>query len=434
MDSLWRSTCPLPAFPALRGTMEADVVVVGGGLCGLLTAYFCMKAGLDTVTLEGERILCGVTQGTTAKITSQHGLLYDRLIQKRGVEKARQYAQAQQRAVGRYADLVTSLAIDCDFSKLPAYLYSVQASPALERECRAAERLGLPASLTGADRLPFPASQALCFADQAQFHPLRFAAAIATRLNIRERSRVLRITNNSVYTDAGEVRARHIVICTHYPIRNVPGFYFARMHQSRGYVLALENAADVDGMWLDARDGGYSLRNVGRLLLLGGHGHRTGDHPYASSFRLLRGAAKEFYPDAREVARWSAQDCMTADAVPFIGRFARFLPNVYVATGFNKWGMTNSMAAAELIADRIAGKKEYPFADVFSPGRRTGMEVKYSIKKTPKCTHMGCSLEWNPDTRTWDCPCHGSRFTRGGRVIDTPAIRDGRWGEHDHPL
>jgi len=408
--------------------METDVAVVGGGLCGLLTAYFCKEAGLDAVVLEAERILSGATQGTTAKITAQHGLLYDRLIQRRGAQKARQYAQAQQRAIGWYADIVRSLQIDCDFETLPAYLYSVAPSPALERECRAAERLGLPASLTGAGPLPFPAAQALLFEGQAQFHPLRFAAAIAGRLAIRERTRVTRVTGGGVLTDSGEVRARHTVICTHYPIRNLPGFYFARMHQSRGYVLALENAPDVRGMWLDAQSGGYSFRNAEGLLLLGGHGHRTGEHPYASSFRALRLAAREFCPGAREVARWPAQDCVTPDAAPFIGPYAHALPNVYVATGFNKWGMTNSMVAAELITDMIAGKKEYPFAEVFSPGRWTGVQVKYSLKNTPKCTHMGCSLEWNPDTRTWDCPCHGSRFTRGGHVVSAPAVRDARWG------
>lgn len=427
MDSLWRSTCSLPAFPSLHGSISCEAVVVGGGLCGLLCAFFLQEAGVEVVVLEADRIVSGATQGTTAKITGQHGLIYDRLLTGRGEKAALGYAKAQQRAIDNYDALVRSLAAQCQFERLPAYLYSVGPSEALARECAAAERLGLPASLTGAGALPFPASQALRFDDQAQFHPIHFAAALAKRLDIREQSRVISLGGYGVKTAQGMVRAKHVLVCTHYPIRNVPGFYFARMHQSRSYVLALSGAADVGGMWLDASGSGYSFRNAEGLLLLGGYGHRTGEHPYTSSFRMLREAAREFYPQAREEARWSAQDCMTTDGVPYIGRYARTLPNVYVATGFNKWGMTGSMIAAELLCDLITKKQSYPYADVFKPQRWSGVEVTYKIKGKPKCPHMGCALEWNPDTRTWDCPCHGSRFTRSGHVVSSPATRDGQW-------
>ncbi len=419
----------MPAFPALHGDLSTEVAVVGAGLAGILTAFFLQQAGKEVLVLEADRVCGGATEGTTAKITAQHGLIYDTLIQRYGEEKARQYASAQQRAIAVYADLVREKSIACDFERKPAYLYSVAPSGTLARECRAAERLGLPASLTGAGRLPFPAAQAMRFEDQAQFHPLRFAAAIARNLHIREHARVVKVAGDRVITESGTVRAKKIVVCTHFPIRNAPGFYFARMHQSRSYVVALENAPDVGGMWLDAAEGGYSLRNAGGLLLLGGASHRCGEHPYASSFRTLKDAAKEFYPAAREVARWSAQDCMTPDSVPFIGRYARSLPDVYVATGFNKWGMTGSMVAAELLAGQITSKSEYPYAGVFSPRRWSGVAGKYTLLGSPKCPHLGCALEWNPDTRTLDCPCHGSRFTRNGRVVSGPAVRDGKWRE-----
>ena len=431
MDSLWRSTCSIPAYPSLKAPMEVEVAVLGGGLCGLLTAYFLKEAGKEVVVLESGRILSGATEGTTAKITAQHGLIYDRLIARRGEAQARSYAQAQTRAIAHYERLVRHLAISCGFSRLPAYLYSVAPSLALERECRAAERLGLAASLTGASKLPLPAAQALRFDEQAQFHPLRFGAEIAKRLTIREQSRVTQVQPGRVTTDQAVVRARHIVVCTHYPIKNVPGFYFTRMNQSRSYVLALENVPHLGGMWLDASGDGFSFRNAEGLLLLGGCGHRTGDHPYESSFRALRAAAKLFYPDAREVARWSAQDCMPVDGVPFIGRYARTLPGVYVATGFGKWGMTNAMVAAELLTDLITRKAEYPHAQVFSPQRWSGVSVRFKVGKAPRCTHMGCALEWNPDTRTLDCPCHGSRFTRSGKVVSGPAVRDGTWNVYE---
>ncbi len=425
MDSIWRSTCPIPAFPSLRGDMETEIAVVGGGLCGLLTAYMLKSAGREVVVLEAQRILSGATQGTTAKITSQHGQIYDRLIHQKGIKKARQYAGAQQRAIEMYQALVRDLSIDCDFERKDAFLYSITLSEALERECRAAERLGLPASMTGAGGLPFPAAQALRFEDQAQFHPLKFGAALAARLDIREQARVTAISGHTLRTAAGDVRAKKIVVCTHFPIRNVPGFYFARMHQSRSYVAALENAQDVQGMWLDAGGNGYSFRNAGGLLLVGGEGHRTGEHPGVSCFQKLRGAAKAWYPSARIVARWAAQDCMPSDGVPFIGRYARTMPDVYVATGFQKWGMTNAMVAAELIADMVTGAREYPYADVFRPQRLSGVTpfIKFDVK-SPRCAHMGCALEWNPDTRTLDCPCHGSSFSRAGRLINGPSTRD----------
>ena len=427
MESLWRSTCPMPAFPPLRGPLAAEAAVVGGGLCGLLTAFALQEAGLETVVLEAERILSGASEGTTAKITAQHGLIYDRLLSQRGEAFARGYAQAQQHALARYAALVRTLDIACQFERKPAFLYATAPSPALERECAACECLGLPVSLTGAAALPFEAAQALRMEDQAQFHPLRFGKALARRLTVYEHTRVTGVHAGLLRTERGEVRARHIVLCTHFPIRNVPGLYFARMHQARSYVLALDGAPDVGGMWRDASDGGYSLRNAGGLLLLGGAGHRTGRHPVSSSFRLLRDAARTWYPDARETARWSAQDCMTPDGIPYIGRYARTLPGVYVASGFNKWGMTGSMAASELLCDLITRRRDYPYARLFSPRRLSRPEIVYSFADAPRCPHMGCALQWNPDTRTWDCPCHGSRFTRSGRLLDGPAVRDGCW-------
>lgn len=427
MESLWRSTCSIPAYPKLHKDLTVEIVVVGGGLSGLLTAFFLQRAGKEVLLLEANRICGGTTEGTTAKITAQHGLIYNEIIKHRGEKAAKQYANAQQRAIGSYDGLVKSLKIDCAFSRLSAYLYTLSPSNALRKECKAAERLGLPASLTTKNPLPFPIAQALQFEEQAQFHPLRFAAAIAKHLQIREHTRVTQIAEDHVLTENGKINAKKIIVCTHYPIKNTPGFYFARMHQSRGYVLALESAADVNGMWLDAAQGGFSFRNAESCLLLGGMSHLTGKHPQFLCFQALKKKAKAFYPEARTIACWSAQDCMTADGVPFIGSYARSLPNVYVATGFNKWGITGAMVAAELLADLAQEKNDYPYKNVFSPKRWTGIQIRFKAMGAPRCTHMGCVLEWNPDTRTYDCPCHGSRFAKDGLVLSSPAVRDGKW-------
>ncbi len=427
MDSLWRSSCPIPAYSGLRKDLSVENVVVGGGIAGLLAAFFLQRAGKEVLLLEANRICGGVTEGTTAKITAQHGLIYSKIIKQRGEKAARQYANAQSGAIERYEEIIKDLDIDCAFSRIPAHLYSIAPSTALEEECRAAERLGLPASLTADNPLPFPIAHALRYERQAQFHPLRFATAIAMNLNIREHARVIHVADDHVLTEGNKIRAKAIIVCTHYPIRNIPGFYFARMRQSRSYVLALEGAADVDGMWLDTAEGGFSFRNAEGCLLLGGMGHPNGKHPGSSCFQELKKQAKALYPRARVAAYWCAQDCMTPDGVPFIGPYARSLPNVYVATGFNKWGMTGAMVAAELLTDLITGKNDYPYAEVFSPRRWTGVQVRFKALGGPRCTHMGCALEWNPDTRTYDCPCHGSRFAKNGWVVSSPAVRNGKW-------
>jgi len=204
-------------------------------------------------------------------------------------------------------------------------------------------------------------------------------------------------------------------------------------------VLALKNAIQLEGMYLDADPTGYSFRNYGEFLLLGGAAHRTGKHPQYGSYDKLRRAAKEYFPRSVEVCNWSAQDCMTLDGIPYIGRYSKNRSNLYVATGFQKWGMTSSMASAMILTDMICGKQN-DCADVFSPQRfHTGASMKnllidgaHSVAgltegalSTPsrKCTHMGCRLQWNPDEQSWDCPCHGSRFTSDGKLIDNPAMK-----------
>ena len=203
------------------------------------------------------------------------------------------------------------------------------------------------------------------------------------------------------------------------------------MYQRRSYVLALENAADVAGMYVDEAEDGLSLRNAGELLLLGGGGHRTGGQ--GGGWKELKRCAARYYPASRERARWAAQDCMTLDGVPYVGPYSARTQGLYVATGFNKWGMTSSMAAAMLLGDLVTGR-ENPWAPVFSPSRTilrpqlavNAAEAVLSLLKParPRCPHMGCALKWNPQERTWDCPCHGSRFTREGRLIDNPATGD----------
>ncbi len=474
MESIWSKTVSIKNHPTLQGDLTVEAAVIGGGLAGILTAFFLKQRNVKTVVLEAAQVGSGQTKNTTAKITSQHNLIYNKLIGSFGEDEARQYAQANEQAIQEYRRIIKEQSIDCDFQEFPAYLYSQneQDVPKLQQETDAAKRLGIDAEFTSETELPFSVAGAVKFHGQAQFNPLAFLQTISSDLDIFEHTKVITVEGNRIVTDQGTVTAKYIVFATHFPFLNVPGFYFARMHQERSYVLALEDAAELNGMYLGVDDQGLSFRNFNRVLLLGGGGHRTGENSAGGKYSFLRQQAKQLYPQSREILHWSAQDCMTLDCIPYIGQFSSSTPDWYVATGFGKWGMTSSMVAAKLISDEITGV-ENPHSKVFSPLRFTpsasmktlvtdmgqavkglsrqvfslpaedaqavpvghGGVVEYEGEKvgvykdedenvfvvSTQCPHLGCQVEWNPDEKSWDCPCHGSRFDYKGNLIDNPA-------------
>jgi len=429
MNSLWAKTETIEARPALDGDRNTDVLIIGAGMAGVLCAYFLKKAGVDGLVVEAEKIGMGITKNTTAKITCQHGLIYSDLIRKSSVEKAWQYLYANELALEKFREICQG--VDCDFEEKPAYIYSTTDRDVIEDEVAALEKLGYPAAFAADIPLPFKIAGAIRFDHQAQFHPLKFMAAIAKELPICENTRVKKVSGNTAYTDRGNIHAKKIIIASHFPFIDSHGFYFVKMYQQRSYVLALKGAKDVGGMYLDERENGLSFRNHGDLLLLGGGGHRTGKQ--GGGYDELRYFARKYYPAAKEQYAWATQDCMTLDGAPYIGQYAKSTPDLYVATGFNKWGMTSSMAAAMILSDRILEKRN-PYAAVFLPQRsilkpqlliNAGEAVIHLLTPTlRRCTHLGCALKWNKAEKTWDCPCHGSRFQESGEVIDNPANRD----------
>lgn len=431
MDSIWTKTAQLPQFAPLRSDLKTDVLIIGGGLAGVLCAYKLTQAGVDCALVEADRIGGGITKNTTAKVTSQHGLIYDKLIREFGVDRARLYLEANQGALAEYRALCRS--IDCDFTEKDAFVYSMGKRWKLEREVKALDRLGFKAELTERIPLPFPVAGAVKFPHQAQFHPLKFIAAIAKDLRIYEHTKVLELAPGRAVTHGGTISADKIIIATHFPLLNKHGVYFLKLYQHRSYVLALENAPDVHGMYLDEDEKGLSFRNYGDLLLVGGGSHRTGKQ--GGCWQELEHFTQKHYPDAQEAARWATQDCMTLDGVPYIGPYSRGTSGLYVATGFNKWGMTSSMAAASVLTDLVLGRKN-PYAELFSPSRTVlrpqlaanALESTLGLltPTPPRCSHMGCALKYNAVEHSWDCPCHGSRFTQDGSLIDNPATDDKR--------
>ena len=478
------------AYPRLEGRVEVDVAVVGAGITGVTTAALLKESGATVALIEAGCLCSGVTGYTTAKVTSLHGLVYAGLVKSHGVDTARAYGEANQAGLDRIAQFVQVLGIDCDFTRRPAFTYVTDESQReqIEKEVEAATALGLPASFTTTTELPFDVAGAIRFDDQAQFHPREFCLALARSIagdgsHVFTHSRVRDVDAGSdksivLAEDGASVSADHVVLATHTPFLD-RGLFFAKCFPSRSYAIAARfDGAKAQGMYLSSDQPTRSVRSAinDEYLIIGGEMHKTGQEPDTRArYEALESWAREHF-GIRDVAyRWSAQDQIPVDDVPFIGRQ---LPgsNVYVATGFKKWGMTNGTAAGLIITDLINGR-DNAWVEAFDATRMTDAITSSTFYKenadvakhfvgdrlaarrarpaselakgegdivdldgetvaafrddegalhslSPKCTHLGCLVSFNTAERSWDCPCHGSRFGVDGRVLEGPATSD----------
>ena len=429
MKSLWYEHIDRFGFPTMENDIETEVLIIGGGIAGILTAYFLQEKGVPYVLVEKGKICSETTGNTTAKITFQHGLIYDKLLRSAGIEKAKMYLQANKAAFEQYAKLCKN--IDCDYEIKDNYVYSRDNRKKLEDEITALSQIGYNAVLKENLPLPIGTVGAVSFENQAQFHPLKFLFTIAKNLNIYEHTFVREMIGTTAVTNNGKIQADKVIVTTHFPFINKHGSYFLKLYQHRSYVIALENAQNVNGMFVDESQTGLSFRNYREFLLLGGGGHRTGKK--GGNWSELREFAKNNYPNGVEKYFWAAQDCMSLDHIPYIGRYSKNTVDLYTASGFNKWGMTGAMLSAILLSDIVCGEHN-DFEEVFSPSRNmikpqlfiNGFESVTNLLTPSKkrCPHLGCALKWNPDEHSWDCACHGSRFSEDGKVLDNPANGD----------
>jgi glycine/D-amino acid oxidase-like deaminating enzyme/nitrite reductase/ring-hydroxylating ferredoxin subunit len=487
--SYWEKSAERSSYPPLTGELDCDVAVVGAGIVGVTTAYNLAKDGARVCLVEARRIGAGATGYTTAKVTSLHGLTYSKLESSLGGEVARVYAQANQAGLEAISGLVSDIAIECDFRRKPNFTYteSVENRSSIEDEAAAAERAGLPATVTRVDELPYPVPAAVSVADQAEFHPLRYlnsltGAAADSGCLIHERTRVVSLDQGdpvALRTDGGQtIRAGRVIVATHLPVFD-RGLFFARSHPERSYVLLARLRGEVpQGMYLSDESPSHSLRSVrteaGEVLMVGGESHKAGQSDPPERFASLERWARERFDVETIEHRWATQDHIPADSLPFVGRLWPFSDRVLTATGLRKWGIAMGTAAGAILADLIAGR-ENPWASTVSPmrlhpkagaisfakenanvakvffadrvmrrgpaddigpgeGRVTGEGLAQRAvyrddsdrlhTLSARCTHLGCIVRFNGAERTWDCPCHGSRFAATGEVIEGPAVAD----------
>ncbi|MCL2719316.1 MAG: FAD-dependent oxidoreductase [Lachnospiraceae bacterium] len=431
-ESVWNDSVSKPEEPKkLDANKKTDVLIVGGGMAGILLAHHLKEIGINSLVAEAKTIGGGATGNTTAKITAQHGLIYSEIIKRYGVEKARMYYDANTIAINNFRTLASSF--PCDFEAKNAYVYSTDNRLKLEYEAAAYRKIKIPAQITDKIPLPIKIKGALVMENQAQFNPLKLLYALAEGLEIYEHTLIKHIKDGKAVTSDGKIiTAKYIVLATHYPLINIPGLYFMKLYQHRSYVIALENAPDIKGIYLDEKKNGLSFRNYQDLLFIGGGDHKTGEHKPNSGYQYLKRIAKEAFPNSIHRYHWAAQDTMSLDGIPYAGKFNARKRHLFVATGFNKWGMTGAMVSADIIKNLIAyGKSDYEA--LYSPRRpmyskQLGINLKSAAVGLlsaggPRCSHMGCKLIWNRSEKTWDCPCHGSRFSKGGHVIDNPSMK-----------
>lgn len=478
-------------FESLEEDTNVSVCIIGGGLTGLSCAYYLSKY-LDVVVVEKDRIASHTSGANTGKITSQHGLFYDYLINSQSKEYAKQYLEANESAIDSIEKIIKEENIDCDFEREKAYVFTTKETEIykIKEEQKAVDKIQKEKSKFVKDiELPIKVQGAIEFENQAKFHPVKYAYGLSNIIiknggKIYENSRAIDIEKKNekyvVTVNEKRITADYVIMATRYPIISIPGYYFLKMYQSTSYAIVADTGDELfDGMYISLETPTVSYRTIKdgdrKLLLAVGYDYKTGTENFEDGYKRLEVMIKKMYPDGKILYKWTAEDCITLDKIPYIGKFSNMMPNMFVATGFNKWGITSSNIAAKIISDKILGK-ENKYEDIFKSTRmepvKNRLEVTEILKEAnksivlskikipkatlddiklgegrivnmddtkvgvykaedgeiytvkPVCTHLGCELHFNNVEKIWECPCHGSKFSYDGKNIEAPANKD----------
>lgn len=478
-------------FEEIKEDKKISVCIIGGGLTGLQTAYY-LSDKLDVIVLEKNRICSSTSGKNTGKITSQHGIFYDYLINSQNKEFAKKYLEANENAIQNIKNIIEKEEIDCDLEEENSYVFTKQETKLdiIKNEQKSVDKLQKGKSdYIKEIELPTQISGAIEFKNQAQFHPLKYAYGLAKAIikndgKIYENTKVTDIKRENekyvIYANKNKIIADYVVLATRYPIMNVPGYYFLKMYQSTSYAIVFDTKKKLfDGMYISYEMPNVSFRTIRygdrELLLAVGYDYKTGTEELRDGYQRLEVIVRKMYPDAEVLYKWTAEDCISLDKIPYIGQYSNIMKNLYIATGFNKWGITTSNVSANIIADKIL-QKENKYEELFKSTRmepiKNRQEMKDMLKeanksillskfKIPKeeldnikigegkiikidntkvgvyksktgeiykvkpiCTHLGCELYFNNIEKIWECPCHGSKFTYYGKSIEVPSNKD----------
>lgn len=458
MTSLWLDRAPsLPSDPLPDSPV--DDIVVGAGITGLTTALLLARAGRRVAVVEAREVGAVATGNTTAKVSLLQGTKYSSLLRHQPKDVAAAYVEANREGQQWLLRFCEEHAVPVQ--RRAAFTYAAQRTElsTVRKEHEAAASLGLAVTWREALDLPFPNHGATELADQAQFDPMDFLVALLAQLrehggSLHQGHRVtgVSLTGPPVVTmeDGGSLRAENVVLATGIPILD-RGLYFSKVEPRRSYALAYDHPDVPEGMYLSAGSDSRSVRDVPELaatkLLVGGAGHSVGrTRSELEHVDRLREWTAEHFPGAVETHQWSAQDYSPHDGAPFVGPLPRGGGRIHVATGYDKWGMTNGVAAARSISGRILGSEPSwakplarrtvgptAVAHLALINAKVGAALAGSVVEGLRrekpcdvvgvCTHMGGVLHFNDAERTWDCPLHGSRFAPDGDVLEGPATK-----------
>lgn len=492
MNSIWlnESNRINNKFNTLDKNLKTKVCIIGGGITGISIAYELTKNNIDFILLEKDDIVSKSTPRTTAKITSQHGLIYNYLVNAYGVNFAKEYFDANEEAIENIENIIKQENIDCDFVRENSYVLTNDDSHIMDikAEIGAVSKISkIKAEFVTNEKLPLSYKCGIKFKNQATFNPVKYINGLLKVIDnnkIYENSLVYKISKrngkHNVYTNKNIVECDFVVLATKYPIKDIPGFYFLKMYQETSYVIAIKpnDEKKFEGMYITEDMPKISLRwckyNNEDILLVGGNNNKTGENiPLNDKYKVLEEIAKGIYPNCEVLYRWNTEDSISLDKFAYIGKFSCFEKNIFVATGYNKWGMTTSNIASRIIVDKILGKKN-KYENIYSSTRLKIIKnykemfnmVKTSVnslfinklkvktvdkvelnngtvykengnivgiykdengkvcKVKPVCKHLGCLLKFNELDKTWDCPCHGSRYDYKGKIIYGPSSRN----------
>ena len=445
-QSLWLPTDSGFSSPSIQEPIQCDICIIGGGISGVYTAYSLAKEGFKVVLIEAlPQFANGTTAYSTGKLTVQHNLIYSKLTP----EDGKIYYEANKNAIEKAISENSG-----GFTRATSYLYTStsQVKEKLLNEAEHYKKIGIPFVATNETELNLPVKLALGIKNEGQINPVQFtntyvhlARKYGAQLYLNTRITSIELRNNQVRTSNGyTVQYNKLILCTHYPIESIRQLYSIKLQVSRSYLTATKYSQLLEGQYLSIDDQSRTIRSAlidnQPYFIYGGQSHLAGATGETNRFyeTLQHELTADFELPPFEYA-WSAQDIMTADQVPYIGQLSPDDESLYIATGFNKWGLSTSLVAGDLLTDLI---KNVPnkASNLFSPHRSSFGKTLYFMLQTggvigkefiegyikrpkaPRCTHLGCKTRWNEADQTYDCPCHGSRYNAEGQVIEGPAV------------